>query len=511
MKTGGLADAVTALATALSAAGHDVRVLLPRYFFIERGLLKLQRGMVAIRTGYGIKQTNFYGATIPGSAVQVLLPEYRDLFAHRHIYGDVYEPLGKDNGQRYGFLCRVAAEPKTTKGWRPDIVHCHDWPTAPTAALIAGDSSGRGGPIAGGRGGPATGGRGGLATGGRGGLATGGIIASGANRRPRPATVLTIHNCGYQGIFDLQQSQMLGLSVADFQRMGWIADGRINFLRAGIRNADMITAVSPRYAREILSPEFSGALAADLVERRQQLVGILNGIDYDTWNPSNDEYLPVTYDVDSLQNKRQIKSALQQAAGLERRDDVPLCVMVTRLVEQKGMTELCDADGLERMARDLPIQLAILGVGKPHYERKLADIACRYRNVAFWNRFTERDAHLLEAAGDFFLMPSRYEPCGLNQSYSLRYGTVPIVAATGGLLDTIVSCETDPETGYGFFIERQTPELIYQAVARAAKHWRRPGWMAELQQRGMRKRFSWTKAADQYTEVYHRAVAVQRG
>ena len=434
-KAGGLGDVSAALPAALRALGHEVDILLPAYAEV------LDKARDASET------TRF---TELGFDARLLRKEHLLLLDCPQLYqreGTPYQDPGgqdwPDNALRFGLLSKVAA--RLARDY--DVVHCNDWPTG-LVPLLAG-----------------------------------------------PASLLTIHNLAFQGNFERAWLARLGLPDELFSIDRLEFHGRVSFLKGGIVHAGAVTTVSPTYAREIQTEEFGCGLEGLLRSRSGALTGILNGIDVDVWDPAQDAHLAQRYDVASLDRKSLNKKALQERLNLETNDDF-LIGFVGRLTHQKG-ADLIAAAATELAA--LPAQLAVLGRGEREIEGALAAVAARHPGrIAVALGFNEPLAHLIEAGADVFLMPSRFEPCGLNQMYSQRYGTPPLVRATGGLVDTVIDGET------GFVFERAESSALAAAVRRAAAARRDPRRWREIQQAGMKRDFSWRTAARQYADLYSR-------
>ena len=469
-KAGGLADAVADLSTALAGRGHDVRVVLPRYYFIDRA--DLHRLPVEIHLDpegvIPVYETRVDG---PGPAVTVYLLDYEAAYGRDGIYTTADGEPFADNAKRFSLLSRAALELCRALGWKPDLCHGHDWPT--------------------------------------------GLIPAYLQEPPYrdwfagSATVFTIHNLGYQGIFSFSEVSHLGLSPETVLKSGLMAGRHISFLRSALTSATALTTVSPTYAKEIGQPEYDPGLEPVLRQRTKPVRGILNGIDYDTWNPATDPLIPLNYDENDLQQKALLRRVLRWYVGLPQDDEVPLIGMITRMVEQKGFAELLAQQdpALVRLLTRRRVQLVMLGSGPAARERVLRELAGGFSNLAVITGFDNRLAHLIEAGSDFFLMPSRYEPCGLNQMYSLRYGTVPIVTRTGGLADTVVDVREDEERGTGYLIPRSSPREIFDTVSAALDDFESaPERIAALRRRGMKQRFTWESAAAEYEDVYRDAV-----
>jgi starch synthase len=458
-KTGGLGDVTGALPRALSALGHRVVVVTPRHGVIDPGQHHLEPLPVPVEAG-GQRGALW---VVRGPAPVFFLEHERFFAGRRGIYAESGREYG-DNAQRFAFLTRAALALPELIGFSPRIVHLHDWQTALGAWLLRHEC--------------------------------------GARPWARAArTVFTIHNLAYQGVFPKELVPALGLPWSVFRYDAMEFHDRLNLMKAGITWADALTTVSPTYAREILTPQHGEGLEALLSLHAADLHGIQNGIDAAEWDPATDPHLPAHFRTGRLAGKARCKAALQEELGLPRRPEVPLLVMVGRLVDQKGLDLL-----LPELARLLAedVQLAQVGTGRSDYQRTLEELARRHPDrVRVHFDFDEGLAHRLEAGGDIFLMPSRFEPCGLNQMYSLRYGTVPVVRAVGGLADTVEDFD-GKGAGTGFTFRDYTPGALRTALRRALDlHRDRKAWAA-LQARGMARDFSWANAALQYQELYRR-------
>jgi starch synthase len=465
VKTGGLGDVSAALPLALKAQGLDVRVLVPAY----RAL------WAAFPDATEIARPHFLGGQLPTCSVrETITPEGLTLWLVDHAqsfdhdgnpYLDATGQNRSDNALRFGLLSRVAAwisSTASTLRWQPDIVHCNDWQTALVPVFHR-------------------------------------YLSAGI--RPLSRTLLTIHNLAFQGIFPAYTRSELGLPEAVWAIDGVEFYGALSFLKGGLQHADALTTVSPSYADEILTEPQGMGLGGLLHYRKDALTGILNGLDTTVWNPESDPYLEppfAAYSARRLTGKKQCKAALQSRLGLDITPKVPLCGVISRLTEQKGL------DLLASSARELlhtPLQLALLGSGDATLENAFCALAEEFPGrCAVRIGFDEALAHQIEAGADLFIMPSRFEPCGLNQMYSQRYGTLPIVRSTGGLRDTVRDA-LEPD-GCGFVFEAPTPSALQQTLLRALEAWRdKPSWRT-LQKRAMRRDFSWRTAAKRYTEQY---------
>ena len=471
VKAGGLGDVIAALPAALRALGHDARVVIPRYDAIPTANLTRHAAPLGVPLGAGDAWCGVFETRLPGTDVPVYLLDHEHMFGR----GYLYDPPGSaayDNLVRFAFLCRGALQLCKQLAWFPDVIHVHDWPTALLPVYL--NTLEAQGPFA------------------------------------RSASVLTIHNLAHQAKFPggdlaathIPAGEMRPDSLEDF--------GGVNPLKGGIFHATKLTAVSPRYAAEIRTPQGGAGLDAIMRFRGGDLVGILNGIDESAWNPRSDPALAATYGADDLSGKVACKAALQREMGLAVRPDVPLVGVVSRLSEQKGTDVVLAA--LPRIL-DLDTQMVIVGSGDPASEGYLLwrshHGGDRFRA---WVGFSEALAHRVEAGSDLFLMPSRFEPCGLNQMYSQRYGTLPIVRATGGLDDTVDNYDAQTGEGTGFKLWHLSVDALVGTVSWAAETYRdRPDHFRAMQRRAMRKHFGWDEAARQYADVYAWALQARRG
>jgi len=466
-KTGGLADVVGALPGALAQLGADVTVVAPRYRSTNPEKLGLARWLrsVPVTVGGESLDVGVYEGRPPGGAkVRVYLVDHPPSFDRAGIYGAPGGDDYPDNARRFTILGRAAlALCAMTEGGWPQIIHGHDWQAGPALLYARG--------------------------------ATGDLTP--------PKTVFTIHNLAYRGLFPSSIVEELGLPPELYTPDGYEFYGEVSLLKAGLVVADAITTVSPRYAREIQTPEHGVGLDGLLRARADRLSGIINGVDYDVWSPERDPNLAVTYSRDEPHGKRTCKVALQRELGLPSRPETPLCGTISRLVDQKGFDLLLAA--LPTLLEG-DLQMVVLGTGDPTIERALTELAAKHKTkLVVRIAYDDGLAHRIEAGCDLFLMPSRFEPCGLNQLYSLRYGTPPIVRATGGLEDTIVDYEPRSRTGTGFKFEAYTPEALLEAWRRALTVYREaPAEFQALRRRGMAQDFSWKTSAQRYLALYQR-------
>ncbi len=465
VKTGGLGDVSAALPRALRRPGIDLRVLVPAYPAIVRAHPAAKEVAALPALAPALPPCRLLAAESEG--LPLLLLDCPALFDRP---GNPYlDSAGRDwgdNGIRYGLLARVAAllgQERSPLPWRADLVHTHDWQTALASAFLH--------------------------------------YEGGA------ASLVTIHNIAFQGCFPAELATGLGLPPAAWRFDGVEYHGQLSFLKAGLQLANRISTVSPGYAREIQSEDFGYGLAPLLRHRAGALCGILNGIDTGLWDPARDPALAAPYDAGRLAAKRHNRRALQEALGLAVTEDRPLLGVISRLTHQKGLDLLLTlGEGLVH----LPAQLVVLGSGEREMEAGFLALAAAHPGqVSVTIGFDEGLAHRIEAGADAFLMPSRFEPCGLNQMYSLAYGTPPIVRATGGLADTVV--DLDPESlaagrANGFVFHEASAHALWLTLERAVAAWRNRRTWQRLQQNGMRPDWSWKPAARAYAELYREAL-----
>jgi starch synthase len=456
-KTGGLGDVSAALPRHLARHGHDVRVFVPFYSRVSTGGRVFEAvdnvRDVEVRLGRHHYRFSLYRSRLPASELDVYFVHCPVLYHRPGIY-----TTDPDEHLRFLLLGRAALESAQRMGFAPDIVHCNDWQTGLLPLTM------------------------------RTHYAWDKLFA-------RARTVLTIHNLMYQGTFRADTLPDTGLAdSAHLFHQDQLRDGRINHLLHGILYADAVTTVSPTYAREIQGPEQGAGLDGFLRARQGALFGILNGVDYEEWSPETDKHIPHPFSAADLSGKARDKEALVRNMGLPPADGAPVTGMVTRLAWQKGIDLLFEAAPPVLARHDM--RFIVLGSGEPRFEDLFRDLQRRFPGkVCFYNGYNNDLAHLIEAGSDMFLMPSRYEPCGLNQMYSLRYGTVPIVRKTGGLADTV-----DAETGFVF--ERYAPDALRGAWELALVAWRRPELWRRLMLAGMGRSYSWDEQVRKYERIY---------
>lgn len=467
-KTGGLADVLASLPKALARRGLEVRVAIPRYGSVNLTGVSRRPGIGRFDLPFNGRQerVRLDAVQIDGFEV-VLIDNEHYVSARPGIYGY------PDDGHRFTFFARAALESARVLDWCPDVIHCHDWHT--------------------------------------------GLIPNWLRTTDRhapefadTASVFTIHNLEYQGHFDSSVLETAGLAPDGLIPHPTRADlsNVFVFMARGILFADKINTVSPCYAREILTPDFGHDLDPLLRDRETDLHGILNGIDIEACNPAADPHLASHYALETLQRRAPNKAALQQAVGLPVQPDTPLLGMVTRLAEHKGLDLLLASlpHTLDRGA-----QLVVLGIGEPRYEEALREMALAHPDqVAAAIRFDNPLASQIYAGSDIFLMPSRHEPCGLGQLIAMRYGSVPVVRATGGLADTVEDVDSSTDTGVGFVFHRYDPIDFFGAVARALQLYRIPDVWTRIIQRGMSRDSSWDTSATAYERLYAEALTARR-
>ena len=460
IKTGGLADVSGSLPKALAGLGVDVRLIMPNYQAIKTTEEIYYKSTVRVNNA----DVNIQETRLPGTQVIVWLvdcPEFFDFPGNPYV--DEQGNAWANSAERFALFCRVAVEVAMNRGyldWTPDIVHCNDWQSGLVPALLSLEAS-------------------------------------------RPATVFTIHNMAYQGIFPKTTKVSLNLPKSLWNPNGIEFNGMLSFIKGGLAYADRITTVSPTYAQEIQTADFGYGLEGLLSHRKEVLTGIINGIDANQWDPETDAYISERYNISTLNKKQLNKTALQNKHSLPVDNSIPVIALVSRLVEQKGIDLVLEC--LPEMLT-LPLQFFLLGNGNKSFEQQLSLFAETYPDkIAITIGYDEALAHLLEAGADIFLMPSRFEPCGLNQLYSQRYGTVPIVRKTGGLADTVV--DTLPETlskntATGFVFNEATSGALMETIKRALIVYSQPKTWKQLQTTGMKKDYSWTKSAKEYMALY---------
>ena len=461
-RTGGLGDVLEALPAALAARGHEISVVLPCYRGLRgdpRIAAKSTGVVLPIDVGARRLDAEILQTTAP-NGTQVFLVRCDELFDRAGLYGEEGRDFG-DNAARFIWFSKAVVEIARRLNPLPDIVHAHDWQTALVPVLIR-------------------------------------------DRRLPFKSVLTIHNLAYQGSFDAHDFVLTNLPGQLFGAQGVEFFGRMNLLKGGILFADRVMTVSERYAREIQTPEYGCGLDAVLREHARKLTGTLNGADYAAWNPATDPHLPRPYSPEKIAGKRDARDTLLAECGLAPAPRGPVFGMVSRLAEQKGLDLLLPL--IDRLLAD-DVRLVILGEGDTAYERELLIASRRHHErFAYCKSMEDRPAHLIQAGADVSLMPSHFEPCGLTAMYSLKYGTIPIARATGGLWQIIQDYDPAHESGNGFVFHDYRAEALWDTILRAKHHFADSARWQMLMRRAMACDFSWTRAAEKYEAVYRMAI-----
>ena len=476
VKTGGLADVLGALPQALVKAGVDVRLVLPGFPAIKKGVLK-QKLVCDIGAVFGAGKVSLWLGTMPGAE-----PENKHTHSVQAYVIDapyLYDRVGNpyqtaagsewpDNAQRFALLGWVAAHlaaGELDDAWCPDVLHLHDWHAAMACAYLAMHPS------------------------------------------TKTKTVFTVHNLAYQGLFDERDFHLMGLPARMLAPTGLEFHGQFSFMKAGLTYADRVTTVSPTYALEMATPEFGCGLDGLVKARGADVSGILNGVDGAIWNPSSDKEIPIKYTASNLAGKLACKAALQKSLGLDIDPKAPLFGVVSRLTSQKGLDLVLAA--LPALLTE-GAQLAVQGSGDADLEAAfVAATAAHLGRVAVRLGYDEAFAHHMMAGCDLMLVPSRFEPCGLTQLYALRYGTVPLVRSVGGLADTVVDATADAlqqDTATGFMFGPATPDALAAAMGQAIKTYENPKLWKQIVLRGMAQSFSWDDAAKDYLSLYQEAL-----
>ncbi|MBN1977177.1 MAG: glycogen synthase [Anaerolineae bacterium] len=464
-KVGGLADVAGALPKAIRALGHDVRLMIPRYGTIRSDQFHLEKvgEPFPIPLGPGREHVHLTKTVLDELPVYLIWNE--QYFSSRdRVYGF------EDDAQRFAVFGRAALAALKPLDWQPDVIHANDWHTGIVPTWL--DTDGRRDPF-----------------------------------YRDIATLFTIHNLTYQGITGrliLTFAQMEYLKHLDIEQ-----PGTVNWMAQGIAHADLINTVSKQYAKEILMPDIGMGLAPLLKERKNRLFGVLNGIDYDEWNPATDPHIPHHFGVETLDQRAVNKAALQQQARLQVHPDVPLIGMVSRLDHVKGMDLMEPV--LEWLLGENKAQFVLLGTGHEGYHEMFERVQARYpERIRAFLKFDDVLARRIYAGADMFLMPSAIEPCGLGQMIAMHYGCVPVVRATGGLADTVPNYTTRNRKGLGFAFAKYTPEACISALNRALKAYHDKKAWRKIQQRGMEADFSWSSSAQEYVELYQKATQTHK-
>lgn len=470
-KTGGLADVVGALPKALKALGHDVLVIMPKYGSIDSDRHHLRPYFEQMCVWMGnTEEWCAVQTTRTDGDVATYFIESDKFFARPGLYHDADFQDYDDNPRRFSFLTRAALQLCHDMRFDADIVHVHDWQTALAPAYLK-------------------------------------VWHWNDAVLGKTASVLTIHNIGYQGVYPTEHYDYIGLQWGNFTPDKLEDHGGINFLKGGIHYADLVNTVSPTYADETRTPEYAHGMAPYLNDKDSDYIGILNGVDYSQWDPAVDPLIPARYSRHDLRGKATCKEELQKRFLLEIDPTVPVVGVVSRFAHQKGLDIL--AACLEQIMNDMRVQFVVLGSGDKELERFYGSLPTRHPGqIGSHIGYSNELAHWIEAGADFFIMPSRYEPCGLNQIYSLKYGTLPIVRNTGGLADTVEQYDERVGSGTGFKFEKLDPNALYYAVGWAVSTWYdRKHHIGKMRRKAMAQDFSWDKSARKYVDAYAQAIA----
>lgn len=464
-KTGGLADVAGSLPPALASLGHDVRVVIPRYQCVDPDRFQLKhRATFSVPLGSWKERGDILQGTMGGNVTVYFVN--KDIYYDRPELYRTERADYPDNAERFTFFSRSIFELCRAVGFSPEIIHAHDWQTGLVPYYLR-------------------------------------KVYRDDALFSRTKTVFTVHNLAYQGLFRQWDLRLIGAGRDDFTPEGMEFWGKVSFLKAGIVYSDLITTVSKTYSKEIQTPENGSGLDGVLAKRSVDLSGILNGIDYGVWDPARDEFIAQRYGVSRPAGKSVCKEALRKRTGLPPSDE-PLIGMVARLAEQKGLDILVEA--LPEII-SLGAQIVIQGTGEERYHRILTEAAGRYpKQMRVLLRFDEALARSIYAGSDLFLMPSRYEPCGLGQMIALRYGSVPLVRKTGGLADTVAAYNSKTGQGTGFVFNEYSPAALIAALRRALAVYRNKKKWTSLMRAGMKQDLSWERSAKKYVKLYRKAL-----
>jgi len=470
-KTGGLADVVGALPKELEKMGHNVKIVMPRYYSVDKNKWNLKPTGGALGTPMGALGEVWCGVLegkLPGTNIPVYFIEHEQYFGRKGIYNEDNGQGFLDNDNRFAFFSKACLQLCKMLNFKPDLIHVNDWQTAAIPIFI--NTTYRNDPLL-----------------------------------KDAATLLTIHNMQHQGNFYSGLMDVMDIGWEHFNFLEIECNDQVNLLKGGIYHSTLINTVSRGYAREIQTSEYGWGLENVIKDRSDDLYGIINGIDYNEWNPETDKYIVANYSSKDLSGKAECKKDLQRCFGLPEKPDVPVIGIVSRLARQKGIDIIAEAlYGL----LDYDMQLVILGTGEVWSHFYFGEAAGRFPNkIGCHIGYNNALAHKIEAGSDFFLMPSRFEPCGLNQMYSLSYGTLPIVRATGGLDDTIENYNEETGEGTGFKFYDLTSKAIYNSIGWAIyTYYNKKDAMNKLIKQAMSKRFTWENSAKEYENLYYQAV-----
>lgn len=474
IKTGGLADVAGVLPKVLKKMGHEVICVIPKYSDLKLAKHKVESVFPAMGVWMGGQEEWCSIFKVVEEGISVYLVEFHNYFSRPGLYHDREFNDYQDNPARFALLTRAALELARNLKFKADIVHSHDWQTALAPAYLK--TWHWNDPYLG-----------------------------------QAASVLTIHNATYQGTYPQKWYSYIGLPADAFGPDAFECFGGINILKGGIYYADAVNTVSPHYAYEISAPNASSGLAPYLTNKGEAFQGILNGVEYEAWNPETDKLIEQNFSAKNLKGKAACKAALQKKFGLVENPNVLLMGVVGRFTDQKGYQLLSAC--IDRIMCEMEVQFVILGSGDPNLESFFWDLPSRYPGrVGSWIGYDEKLSHQIEAGADLFLMPSLFEPCGLNQMYSLAYGTLPLVRATGGLDDTVEQYDEKTGNGTGFKFYDATSNALYYTIGWAVSTWYdRPSQWKKMVQSGMKKVFSWDDAGKKYDALYRLALKRKRG
>lgn len=461
-KTGGLADVAGALPKALNGIGLDARIIMPFYRHVQEGNFKLKQTGVQASVPLGLREIDIPVFEAEASGITAYFLKRDEYYDRKYLYtmpdGDYF-----DNAERFILFSRGIIDAIKKLGFRPDIIHCNDWQTGLIPAYLK-------------------------------------TIYKDDPFFSNTKTVFTIHNIAYQGQFPASRFQLTGLPQGVFTQEGVEFWGNMNLLKAGIVFSDIVTTVSEKYSREIQTQEFGYGLEGVLQAKKENLFGVLNGVDYDDWSPEKDKFIIAKYDYKDLSGKAKCREDLLKEYMLNLPEDAPVIGIISRLADQKGFDILSQA--MEDLM-SMNLGVVVLGTGEKKYHDLFEGLAKKYpKKLGLKITFDNKIAHKIEAGSDMFLMPSKYEPCGLNQIYSLRYGTIPIVRATGGLDDTIQ--DYGGGEGNGFKFKEYSAQILLAKVKEAVKVFSNRKEWKKLVQKAMQQDFSWDRSAKRYAELYER-------
>ena len=466
VKVGGLGDVVSSLAVALRKLGHDARIVLPKYGNINWVTeCHAVGGPMIVNMGYGVEFAQLLETTY--NDVTVYFIEFNKYFDRPAVYGE-FGGSYDDNWQRFAFFSRAVLDMCAFLDWQPDVIHCNDWPTGIIPPLLS--------------------------------------VYNKPDILNNTKSICTIHKMAHHGYAPKELLRFVGLYDHYWHPFAMEACNAINVMKGALQFADKITTVSSSYAKEIMTKEGGCGLDDVLRYRANDLIGICNGINDDIWSPEHDKFIPKNYSVRTLKNKSVCKKELQNMSGLPQRDELPIFAVISRFFWQKGLDVLCYV--LPDILRDMAVQFVVLGSGEHDLEQRFLQISKSFPEKLFVKiGFDNALSHLIEAGSDFFVMPSRYEPCGLNQMYSMKYGTLPIVRATGGLIDTVENYDESTGNGTGFVFNDLTSSAIYNTIGWACyTFFNKKSQIKVMQKRGMKQDFSWRKSAKMYEKIYRAVV-----